>query len=100
MEWYKIYFQKLRYAFPGIRLMILHIQAASKLLPGKAGTDWGQVGIHPIIVCFFAAGQTCAMSDKYVTAELFGVLFGGRPGECAHNTLTRVWIFHVSVCAH
>jgi len=27
VEWYKLYFAKLRHAFPGIRLMILHIQA-------------------------------------------------------------------------
>merc|ERR1719183_1864669 len=27
VEWYKVYFQKLRDTFPGIRLMILHIQA-------------------------------------------------------------------------
>jgi len=27
VEWYKLYFQKLRHSFPGIRIMILHIQA-------------------------------------------------------------------------
>lgn len=36
VEWYKVYFQKLRHAFPGIRLMILHIQAEREAVLRRA----------------------------------------------------------------
>lgn len=36
VEWYKVYFQKLRHEFPGIRLMILHIQAKREAVLRRA----------------------------------------------------------------
>lgn len=44
VEWYKIYFQKLRYAFPGIRLMILHIQADREAVLQRAEERGYQTG--------------------------------------------------------
>jgi len=36
VEWYKVYFQKLRHSFPGIRLMILHIEAEREAVLKRA----------------------------------------------------------------
>jgi hypothetical protein len=36
VEWYKVYFQKLRQSFPGIRLMILHIKAEREAVLKRA----------------------------------------------------------------
>lgn len=36
VEWYKVYFQKLRQTFPGIRVMILHIQAEREAVLRRA----------------------------------------------------------------
>lgn len=44
VEWYKVYFQKLRYSFPGIRLMILHIQAEREAVLRRAETRGQKTG--------------------------------------------------------
>lgn len=44
VEWYKVYFQKLRHAFPGIRLMILHIQAEREAVLRRAAERGRKTG--------------------------------------------------------
>merc|ERR1719443_1539836 len=36
VSWYKVYFQQLRHSFPGIRLMILHVQAEKESVLKRA----------------------------------------------------------------
>jgi len=44
VEWYKVYFQKLRHSFPGIRLMILHIEAEREAVLKRAEERGQQTG--------------------------------------------------------
>jgi len=74
VEWYKLYFAKLRHAFPGIRIMILHIQADRETVLRRAeerGRKTGRVVPRSILEASMdAVPKSVAALATYVDVAL------------------------------
>jgi len=88
-EWYKMYFKKLRDNFPGIRLMILHIEAEKESVLKRAearGKETGRMVPREILEASMeAVPRSCKVLAPFVDVAINVKNFEGQPPRFEHE---------------